>query len=126
MKEFSQLHPSVSISPVFSVEKSIELFLKRETDITLALAEQVRRIPDIQIHPFYESPICLISKPDDPLAQKEFVTADDLTGRTLMVGSGSPLALRRVQQRVISTVGINYFNSSDHDLSVFKSSCEIV
>ena len=27
MKEFSQLHPSVSISPVFSVDKSLELFL---------------------------------------------------------------------------------------------------
>ena len=118
MKEFSQLHPSVSISPVFSVDKSIELFLKGETDITFALAEQVRKIPDIQIHPFYESPICLITKPDDPLAKKEFVTADDLTGRTLMVGGGSPLALRKVQHRVISTTGIKYFNSADHDTTL--------
>ena len=31
----------------------------------------------------------LISKSDDPLAKKELVTADDLTGRTLMVGGGS-------------------------------------
>lgn len=97
MKKFSQLHPSVPISPVFSVDKFLELFLKGETDVTFALAEQVKRIPDIQIHPFYESPIFLISKPDDPLARKEFVTADDLTGRTLMVGGGSPLALRKVQ-----------------------------
>ena len=118
MKEFSQLHPSVSISPVFSVDKSLELFLKGETDVTFALAEQVRRVPDIQIHPFYESPICLISKPDDPLARKGFVTADDLAGRTLMVGGGSPLALRKVQHRVISTVGVNYFNSADHDTTL--------
>ena len=118
MKEFAQIHPSVSISPIFSVDKSIELFLKGETDITFALAEQVRKIPDIQIHPFYESPICLISKPDDPLAQKEIVTAQDLTGRTLMVGGGSPLALRRVQHRVISTMAVNYFNSADHDTTL--------
>ena len=118
MKEFSQLHPSVSISPIFSADKSIDLFLKGETDVTFALAEQVKRIPDIQIHPFYESPICLITKPDDPLARKEFVTADDLAGRTLMVGGGSPLSLRKVQHRVISTVGINYFNSADHDTTL--------
>ena len=118
MKEFSQMHPSVSISPIFSVDKFLELFLKGETDVTFALAEQVRKIPDIQIHPFYESSICLISKPDDPLAQKGLVTANDLTGRTLMVGGGSPLALRKVQHRVISTVGINYFNSADHDTTL--------
>ena len=37
MKEFAHLHPSVSISPVFSVDKSLELFLKGETDVTFAL-----------------------------------------------------------------------------------------
>lgn len=118
MKKFTQLHPMVSISPVFSLDKSIELFLKGETDITFALAEQVRKIPDIRIHPLYESPICLITKPDDPLAQREKVTAEDLVGRTLMVGGPSPLALRKVQQRVISTAGVSYFNSADHDTTL--------
>ena len=120
MKRFAQLHPSVSITPVFSYENSIELFLKGDTDIVFAMEETVRRVPGIQIHPFYESPICLISLPDDPLAKKDLVTVQDLTGRTLMVGGGSPAALRKVQQRVINNVDINYFNSADHDTTLIN------
>ena len=118
MRKFSQQHPSVSITPVFSADHFIEQFLKGETHIVFALEEMVRHIPDIQIHAFYKSPIYLISQPDDPLAKKDCVTAQDLTGRTLMVGGGSPAALRAVQQRVIQTVEINYFNSADHDTTL--------
>lgn len=118
IKKFSKLYPSVSVTPVFSADNTIEKFLKGETDIIFALEEEVKTIPDIQIHSFYQSPIQLISQTDDPLAEKEIVTADDLAGRTLMVGGGSPAALRKVQQRVINTVEINYFNSADHDTTL--------
>ena len=118
IRDFSQLHPSVSVTPVFSVEHSIENFLKGKTDIVFALEEEIRKVPDIRAHKFYESPIYLISQPDDPLAKKKRVTVKDLSGRTLMVGGGSPMALRKVQQRVISTVNINYFNSADHDTTL--------
>ncbi|MCH5344027.1 MAG: LysR family transcriptional regulator [Acetatifactor sp.] len=118
MRKLAQVHPSVSITPVYSADNSIEQFLKGETDIAFALEENVRKIPDIQIHSFYKSPIYLISQPDDPLAKKDRVTVRDLEGRTLMVGGGSPAALRKVQQRVINTVEINYFNSADHDTTL--------
>lgn len=118
MQTFSRRHSSVSITPVFSAEHVIEKFLKGETDVVFALEEEVRHIPDIQIHEFYKSPIYLISQPDDPLAKKESVTADDLQGRTLMVGGGSPEALRKVQQRVINSVEVNYFNSANHDTTL--------
>ena len=118
MRDFSRLHPSATITPVFSYDRSIEQFLTGETDILFALEETVQRIPDIQIHPFYKSPIYLISQLDDPLAKKEKVTADDLTGRILMVGGGSPAALRKVQHRVIQTVGVQYFNSANHDTTL--------
>ena len=118
MKKYSQFHPSVTVTPIFSYDRSIEQFLTGETDILFALEETVQRIPDIQIHPFYKSPIYLISQLDDPLAKKEKVTADDLTGRTLMVGGGSPAALRKVQHRVIQTVGVQYFNSANHDTTL--------
>ena len=118
MKDFAKLYPSVSITPVFSADHFIEQFLKGETDIIFAMEETVRRIPDIQIHAFYESPIYLISQLDDPLAKKELVTANDLAGRTLMVGGGSPLALQKVQQHVINTVEVDYFNSADHDTTL--------
>ena len=118
MRKFSQLHPSVSITPIFSVDHFLEQFLKGETDIMFALEETVRHIPDIQIHAFYQSPIYLISLPDDPLAQKACVTTQDLSGRTLMVGGGSPAALQRVQQRVIRDIQVSYFNSADHDTTL--------
>ena len=118
IRKLAQLHPSVSITPVYSADNTINQFLKGEIDIIFALEENVRKIPDIQIHPFYNSPIYLISLPDDPLAKKELVTVHDLAGRTLMVGGGSPAALRKVQQRVINTVDVNYFNSADHDTTL--------
>lgn len=120
MRKLAGLHPSVSVTPIFSYDNSIDRFLKGETDIVFALEENVRKIPDIQIHPFYKSPIYLISQPGDPLAKKDRVTAKDLSGRTLMVGGGSPSALQKVQQRVIQTVGVNYFNSADHDTTLIN------
>ena len=118
IRKLAQIHPSVSITPVYSADNSVDQFLKGEIDIVFALEENVRRIPDIQIHPFYSSPIYLISQRDDPLAEKDCVTAWDLAGRTLMVGGGSPAALQKVQHRVIHTVEVNYFNSANHDTTL--------
>ncbi len=120
IRKFAQFHPSVSITPIFSSENSLNRFLKGESDIVFALEEDVKKIPNIHIHPFYKSSIYLISQPDDPLSEKERVTAHDLSGRTMMVGGGSPAALRKVQQRVINAVNINYFNSADHDTTLMN------
>ncbi|MBO4290073.1 MAG: LysR family transcriptional regulator, partial [Lachnospiraceae bacterium] len=60
----------------------------------------------------------LIAQRDDPLTGKNLVTEADLSGRTLMVGGGSPLALRAVQHRLIASGKINYFNSADHDTTL--------
>ena len=118
IQEFAGLHPDISVTPVFSWEHSVEQFLRGDTDILFALVDQVRQIPDIRTHPLYNSPILLISLPDDPLASKELVTMKDLEGRTLMVGGGSPPALRALQQRIIRSVSLNYFNSADHETTL--------
>ena len=49
---------------------------------------------------------------------KNIITESDLYGRTLMVGGGSPAALKSVQQRLISSKKIDYFNSPDHDTTL--------
>ena len=49
---------------------------------------------------------------DDPLAGKNILTEEDLYGRTLMVGGGFPPALKAVQQRLIASGKIEYFNSA--------------
>ena len=118
MRIFAEARPDVQITPVFQYENSIEKFLQNEVDIVFALREQTRQIPGIQVHDLFESRIYLITNKDDPLAEKNLIREEDLYGRTLMVGGGSPLALRTVQHRLISSGKIDYFNSADHDTTL--------
>ena len=112
---FAETEPNVQITPVFRYENSMEAFLRNETDMVFALKEQTRQVPGIQVHDLFESRIYLIANRDDPLADKNLIREEDLYGRTLMVGGGSPQALRAVQHRLIGSGKIHYFNSADHD-----------
>ena len=115
MRLFSQTHPDVQITPVFQYENGVEAFLRNEVDILFALKEQTRQIPGIAVHDLFDSRIYLIAQREDPLAAKNLIRGEDLYGRTLMVGGGSPPALRAVQHRLIASGRIQYFNSPDHD-----------
>lgn len=112
---FAQRQPEVQISPVFQYENGMESFLRRDVDLLFALKEQTRQIPGIDVHDLFESRIYLITQLDDPLSEKNLIDEKDLYGRTLMVGGGSPAALRAVQHRLISSGKIDYFNSADHE-----------
>ena len=118
MRLFAESHPDVQITPKFQYENGMEGFLKQETDIVFSLKEHTRQIPGIVVHELFKSRIYLITQKDDPLAQKNRITEDDLSGRTLMVGGGSPAALKAVQHRLISSGKIDYFNSPDHDTTL--------
>ena len=112
---FSASHPGVDVVPYFQYYGMTESFLRGEKDILFAIYDDVKRYPELRFHKLYRSRIYLITELDDPLAQKEQGCAEDLQGRTLMVGGDSPNALRAVQQRVIREMGVHYFNSPDHD-----------
>ena len=115
---FSKSDPEVQITPQFRYENGMESFLKNETDVLFALKEQTKQIPNITVHELFTSRIYLIAQRDDPLAQKNLITQNDLYGRTLMVGGGSPPALKAVQHRLIASGKIEYFNSADHDTTL--------
>ena len=118
MRIFSDRHPDIQITPKFEYENGVEGFLRNETDILFALKEQTKQIPGIDLHDLFESRIYLISRKEDELASKNLLTEEDLYGRTLMVGGGSPPALKAVQHRLIASGKINYFNSADHDTTL--------
>ena len=118
MRIFADIHPEVQILPVFQYEGGMESFLRNEVDILFALKEQTRQVPGIRVHDLFESHIYLIAQRDDPLAAKNLISEEDLYGRTLMVGGGSPAALKAVQHRLIASGKIDYFNSADHDTTL--------
>jgi len=118
MRVFSKKVPSVQIIPVFQYGHGLDSFLRNEADILFTLEEQTNHLPDTKVHPLFDSRIYLITQRDDPLAQKNTVNEEDLYGRTLMVGGGSPHALQAVQHRLINTRKVPYFNSADHDTTL--------
>ena len=118
MRAFAGSHPEVQIVPIFRYENGMASFLRREVDVLFALREETKQIPGIRVHELFESRIYLIARRDDPLAAKNRISEADLYGRTLMVGGGSPPALRAVQHRLIGTGRLDYFNSADHDTTL--------
>ena len=120
MRLFGETNPEVQITPVFQYENGVESFLRNEVDILFALKEQTKQIPGIEVHELFESRIYLIAEKNDPLTEKNLIREEDLYGRTLMVGGGSPPALKAVQHRLIGSGRIRYFNSPDHDTTLIN------
>ena len=118
MRLFAQSHPDVQITPKFQYNDGMDDFLKNGTDILFTLKEMTKQLPGVAVHDLFESHIYLIAQRDDPLAEKNLITEADLYGRTLMVGGGSPNALRSVQHRLIASGRIEYFNSADHETTL--------
>ena len=118
MRLFAESDPEVQITPNFQYEGGMDAFLRGDADILFALSDATRHLSGVTVHDLFESHIYLIADREDPLAEKNIVTEEDLYGHTLMVGGGSPPALRTVQQRLVSSNRIQYFNSADHDTTL--------
>ena len=113
--QFSRSFPTVNVIPSFDWQHGQESFLQGEQDVTFAMEYTMKRVPDVTCHHLFDSHIYLITEKNDALTKKPLVTPSDLKGRTLMVGGGSPPMLRALQQRMISEIHVDYFNSPDHD-----------
>ena len=121
IKLFEQMHPDVQIVPeIQAPNESLTAFLHKELDLILLPKQEAKKLSNVAIHPLYMSQIYLLCQQTDPLAQLDRVTAQDLAGRTLLVNGGSSQTLLQVQQRVLSTVPIHYFNSPTHDFTLIQ------
>ena len=118
IETFSKSHAGISVTPHFLALYDSASFLKGEEDILFARRNDVKHIPGIRLHFLFDSRIYLITLKDDELAGKNIVHAEDLRGRVLMVGGGSPPELKAVQQRIIESVHVDYFNSSDRETTL--------
>ncbi len=115
---FEKKAPRVQITPMFHYDNGLDRFLKNECDMVFALEEQTKQLAGSIVHELFESHIYLITDRNDPLAKKNLITDEDIYGQTLMVGGGSPALLRSVQQKIISSGKIKYFNSPDYDTTL--------
>ena len=121
IKLFEQMHPDVQIVPeIQAPNESLTAFLHKELDLILLPQQEAQKLSGVVIHPLYISQIYLLCQNKDPLAQLDRVTAQDLAGRTLLVNGGSSQTLRQVQQRVLNTVPLHYFNSPTHDFTLIQ------
>ena len=118
IREFEKEAPGTQITPLFQYENGIDNFLKNKSDVVFALEEQTKQLAGTTVHKLFQSHIYLICDKNDSLAAKNLITDEDIYGRTLMVGGGSPALLRSVQQKLISSGKIEYFNSPDHDTTL--------
>ena len=118
IKEFGKIYPEVSITPIFNGFYKPEDFLKGNQDIFFTFDNEMKHVPDTELIHLYTSKIYLITKKDDKLAKLKIAKIPDLEGRTLMVGGGSPPQLKSLQQRIINTINIDYFNSENHDTTL--------
>lgn len=116
--EFSKKYPEISVTPCFQYSNYLDRFFSGEMDIAFSLEFNMKRVHDVKCHHLFDSRIYLICQKNDVLAKKEIITESDLSGRTLMVGGGSPPELRRVQQRLIQSGNIHYFNRPNHDTTL--------
>jgi len=115
---FSAEYPDVLVTPVFHDYGDFGRFLSGDTDLEFTETGYFSRSPGIREEHLYDSGIYLIVRDDDFLASRERVGEEDLRGRTLMVGGGSPPQLQAVQDRVISNENIGYYNSHDHETTM--------
>ena len=120
ISKFESTHDKISVTPEFIPLASCGKFLKGQQDFLFAREEDMKHVPNIVVHKLFDDGIYLITRNDDPLAEKNLITMEDLRGKILMVGGGSQPELQTVQRRVINTLGIKYFNSNDRETTLIN------
>ncbi len=115
---FKRERPEVLVTPNFHGYGDFSNFMSGQNDMEFMLREDADSMVGVCSVPLYRSGISLIAGASDELSSKTRIVMDDLRGKRLMVGGGSPPALRKVQNRIVSSGLVESFNSPDHDTTL--------
>ena len=119
MQRFEADMPHVALNIKFMYgEGRKDLFLRGEQDLLFARESELKRFSHIRLAPLFISHFYIVVCRDDPLAAREILGEEDLTGRTFMVGGGSPSELVVVQNRITGSGRGRVLNCPDHETAM--------
>ena len=110
-------HVALNLRFLYSEERK-DLFLRHELDVLFARESELKRFSHVRMAPLFTSHFYIVVRKDDPLAGREILNAEDLSGRTFMVGGGSPSEMMVVQNRIVDSGRVNVLNCPDHETAM--------
>lgn len=126
IKDFNKAMPTTALNITFMYGPNrIDAFLKKECDIIFSRDSALTQYSHITLEKIYESRFYIIAGKDDSLSQLSLITEQDLVGRTLMIGGGSPPEMVTVQNRIIKNTHIKTMNSLNHETSLTNVAANI-
>lgn len=121
ISKFSDAMPSVALNIKFIYDETrLDAFLRKEQDIIFARESEISRFSGIAIAPLFKSRFYIVLRKDDPLANHGIITSDDLSGRTFMIGGGTPSEMLPVQNRIMKETSVTVLNCPDHDTALLN------
>lgn len=121
IKAFNKIHPHIFIDVTINRgPQTYADFLQHQYDVFFAIRSSLTPQADMELHKLYNSPIYLVVNQDDELAKLHTATYDDLKGRTLLVGGGSPKELLHAQHTAVSRLQIPTLTSENHETTLIN------
>ena len=121
IRKFEDTMPNVSLNIKFIYDETrIDSFLRKEQDIIFARDSEISRFSSVVAAPLFKSGFYVILRKDDPLANRDVITSSDLSGRTFMIGGGSPSEMIPIQYRIMKETSVTVLNCPDHETALLN------
>lgn len=121
IRKFEDTMPNVSLNIKFIYDETrIDSFLRKEQDIIFARDSEISRFSSVVAAPLFKSRFYVILRKDDPLANRDVITSSDLSGRTFMIGGGSPSEMIPIQNRIMKETSVTVLNCPDHETALLN------
>lgn len=121
IRTFNNIHPDIFIDVTINRgPQTYSDFLQHQYDVFFSIKSSLTQQSEIQLHDLYDSPIYLVVNQSDPLAKLDVADYEDLKGRTLLVGGGSPKELLYAQRTAVNQLNIASLTSENHETTLIN------